>query len=181
MGSVKLFQEDLYRLLPAHLRNLMGEEWVPWKWVAQRHSDLPPRETIALFEAYHHLTGFMPLRELAALTLPEDSDGCQRCGTCCAWMRPGAVSASTYRRWRERGASVSLFYEPVNRRKNPRYSCWFYSGTRLRMCPLLLQNRLDGKPFCSIHSQGRGYRPPACIRFRPKFPICALDEAPLVP
>jgi hypothetical protein len=171
------FRQKLSEFLPDHLTGLLAAEWIPWALVRQRHGDLPNDPVVALFSAYKNiLSSSHPVQELAACEIPPDSSGCLRCGTCCTFMRPGSVSAATYRKWKKRGALVSDFYKSVEKGRNPRHTCWFFGGTRLRICPLLLQNSRDQKPFCSIHHLGRGYRPSACARFVPNPPLCSSGQ-----
>ena len=177
-----IFRQELREALPAHLRDLLTVEWIPWELVKRRHGDLPNDPVLALFSAYKCVLSYSyPIASLAMQKIPRDSSGCLRCGTCCTHMRPGAVSASTYRRWKERRALVSEFYAPVGKGRNPRHTCWFFSGVRLRLCPLLFCNLVDGKPFCSIHHLGRGHRPRACARFQPNPPLCSTGQVLLVP
>lgn len=176
------FRQTLSEVLPDHLTGLLTARWIPWALVRQRHGDLPNDPVVALFSAYHYLlTRSFPAEKLSRSLIPGDSSGCMRCGTCCTFMRPGAVSANTYRKWEDRGALVSKFYEPVSRGRNPRHNCWFYGGVRLRICPLLLQNIRDSNPFCSIHHLGPEHRPAACARFRPDPPLCSTGQVLLVP
>lgn len=180
--AIDPFRQTLSEVLPDHLTGLLSADWIPWALVQQRHGDLPNDPVIALFSAYDHLMNrSFPVNDLAASVIPPDFSGCLRCGTCCTFMRPGAVSAATHRKWEKKGTLVSEFYGPVGKGRNPRHSCWFYGEIRLRICPLLLQNKKDGKPFCSVHHLGPGHRPPACARFQPNPPLCTTGQVLLVP
>lgn len=177
-----LFRQELSAVLPVHLCDLVSAEWIPWEMVRRRHGDLPNDPLVALFDAYHLiLSRSHPVEALAAQRIPDDSSRCLRCGTCCTHMRPGAVSAATYRRWKERGTLAGEFYMAVGEGRNRRYTCWFFGGVRLRICPLLFRNLEDGRPFCSVHHLGRRHRPSACARFQPNPPTCTWGEVVLVP
>jgi hypothetical protein len=170
------------RELPRHLHDILEWDFIPWDYVKNRHGDVPNDPFIALFDAYYQLGDLLDLEALSLQVIPEYGGNCLRCGSCCAYMRPGTVSASTYRKWEERGALVAMFYSPVGRKKrNPTYSCWFNNGTRLRLCPFMFMNRNDQKPFCAIHHMGRDYRPRACSRFHPNPPICQTGQFVFVP
>jgi hypothetical protein len=168
--------------LPGHLHDILEWEFIPWMYVKNRHGDFPNDALVSLFESYRWLGERLDLANLAVHHLPDDSRGCLRCGSCCAYMRPGAVSAATYRRWEEEGALVARFYTPVGRRKrNPTYNCWYNNRVRLRLCPFLMNNLNDLKPFCVIYHMGRNARPRACSRFRPDPPSCQMTHVVIVP
>ena len=168
--------------IPEHLHRILSWDFIPWNFVKNRHSDHPNTPLLALLEAYSHLDDLLDLESFASMVLPSDSGGCLRCGSCCAFMRPGAVSGKTYRRWKRTGVPVALFYSPFKKKKPfSTYNCWFNNCERLRMCPFLLVNRIDSKPFCSIHHMGRDSRPGACSRFSPNPPICQTGDFVPVP
>lgn len=148
-----------------------------------RHGDLPNTPLIALLEAYLRLDDLLDMESLSLMEIPPpDSGGCLRCGSCCTYLRPGAVSGRTWRRWERSGMPVAYFYSPFKGKDTPSsYTCWFNNGVRLRMCPFLLLNRMDGKPFCCIHHLGRHHRPRACSRFAPNPPICQTGDFVPVP
>ena len=177
MKPENLFKESLTGMLPDHLGGLVSMEWIPWKWIENRHSDLPAKELMALFEAYSLVADTIPVDSLASRTFPEDPEGCQRCGYCCTCLRPGIVSFETFRMWWEQDALAAKFYRPVGRWRNSRYKCWYYQGVRLRICPLLFRSARDGKTFCSIHHLGDHFRPPVCVRHRTCPPECSVDHA----
>ena len=176
------YLSSLQEELPEHLHRILLWDFIPWNFVKNRHSDHPNSPLIALLEAYLRLHGILDLESLASMALPSDSGGCLRCGSCCVFMRPGGVSGRTYRRWKKTGVPVALFYSPVKKNKPySTYNCWFNNCERLRMCPFLLMNRIDSKPFCSIHHMGRDSRPGACSRFSPNPPICQTGDFVPVP
>lgn len=163
--------------LPEHLHTILSWDFIPWNFVKNRHSDRPNNPLLALLEAYSSLDSLLDLESLASMALPSYPGGCLRCGSCCAFMRPGAVSVRTYRRWEKTGVPVALFYSPVGKKKPySTYNCWYNNGERLRMCPFLLMNRIDSMPFCSIHHLGREFRPRACSRFPPNPPTCQTGD-----
>lgn len=94
-------------------------------------------------------------------------------------MQPGAVSERTWRKWQSAGALVADFFRPYGRSGRPDYHCWYWSSVRLRMCPLLLRNTLDGKTFCAVHHMGPGHRHPACSTYRPNPPLCSATARSL--
>ncbi len=171
MELENFFKESLIEVLPDHLGDLVSKEWIPWKWVEKLHPDLPEKQIIALFEAYNYLSYNIPIYHLASRELPDDPDGCQRCGYCCSYLRPGIVSSETIRYWREQAGLAAKFYRPVGRWRNSWYKCWYHGDVRLRICPLLFRNTMDGKTFCSIHHLGDDFRPPMCVRHR----ACPLE------
>jgi len=175
MESESLFKESLTEVLPDHLCDLVSKEWIPWKWVENRHSDLPEKEITALFEAYNYLSRTFPIDSLASHVFPENPHGCARCGYCCTCLRPGLVSSKTIHKWREQDGLAAEFYRPVGRWQNSRYKCWYHRDVRLRICPLLFRNIRDGKTFCSIYHLGDDYRPPACVRHRACPLECSID------
>lgn len=163
--------------LPEHLHTILSWDFIPWNFVKNRHSDRPNNPLLALLEAYSSLDSLLDLESLASMALPSYPGGCLRCGSCCAFMRPGAVSVRTWRRWEKTGVPVALFYSPVGKKKPySTYNCWYNNGERLRMCPFLLMNRIDSMPFCSIHHLGREFRPRACSRFPPNPPTCQTGD-----
>ena len=168
--------------LPEHLHTILSWDFIPWNFVKNRHGDHPNTSLVALLEAYSRLADLLKLESIASATIPSDSGGCLRCGSCCTFMRPGAVSGRTWRRWDRTGVPVALFYSPVGKKKpHSTYNCWFNNSVRLRMCPFLLMNRNDSKPFCSIHHMGREFRPRACSRFPPNPPTCQTGNFVPVP
>jgi hypothetical protein len=60
------------------------------------------------------------------------------------------------------------------------YTGWYFSGRRLKMCPLLVKHLPDRTLFCSVYHLGPGYRPPACEAFRANYPHCEVSQRPLV-
>lgn len=168
--------------LPEYLHDILAWDFLPWNFIKNRHGDRPNTALIALLEAYSRLDRLLDLDSLGSMALPSDSGGCLRCGSCCTYMRPGAVSGKTYRKWEQAGVPVALFYSPVGKKiPHSRYNCWYNNGERLRMCPFLLMNRLDSRPFCSIHHLGREFRPRACSRFPPNPPVCQTGNFVPVP
>ena len=168
--------------LPEHLHTILSWDFIPWTFVKNRHGDHPNTPLVALLDAYYRLNGILDLESIASAIIPSDSGGCLRCGSCCTYLRPGAVSGRTWRRWEKTEVPVALFYDPVGKKKpHFTYNCWFNNGVRLRMCPFLLMNRNDSKPFCSIHHLGREFRPRACSRFPPNPPTCQTGNFVPVP
>jgi hypothetical protein len=175
-----LFLQALEELLPGHLYDILDWDFIPFNHVADRHGDLPGPPLIALFEAYLCLHKNLNLETLASQSVPEESWGCMRCGYCCTSMRPGSVKASTYRSWEEAGAPVAWFYSPSQwRNKNPVYKCWYHNGIRLRICPFMLINLWDLKPFCSIYHMGNDFRPSECSGYLPRHETC-MAEGPTI-
>jgi hypothetical protein len=176
------YLDSLRAELPEDLHPILLWDFLPWNFIRARHGDHPLTPLKALLKAYAILNGVFDLGSLAMMKLPSDSSGCLRCGSCCAYLRPGAVSGRTYRKWEMESVPVAHFYSPVkNRIKDSTYTCWFNNGTRLRMCPFLLLNLVDGKPFCCIHHMGKRYRPRACSRFQPNPPVCQSGNFVPVP
>lgn len=176
-----VFREKLCELLPGHLRDLVSVEWVPWTWVRQRHTDLPKEQITALFEAYRHLlSSSHPVEDLASRTIPGETRGCIRCGSCCACLLPGPVSRNVFRFWSKQGMLMGKFVAPGSRGFKRIYTCWYFEGVRLRMCPLLHRNLTDGKAFCSVYHLGSAHRHPACVRYRPGPPLCEITQPELI-
>ena len=159
--------------LPERLHHLLEWDFLPWSYVRNRYSDHPIDPLVALFDAWVQIHAILDLETIASIKIPSESGGCLRCGSCCAYLRPGAVSERTYRRWLKAGVPAASFYAPAGKTgPAPSYNCWYYRSTRLRLCPFLLVNRVDSMPFCSIHHLGRDFRPPACSRYAPDPPMC---------
>jgi hypothetical protein len=176
------YLETLREELPDNLHPVLFWKFIPWNFIKNRHGDQPNTSLIALLEAYSELNNLLDLESLASMILPSDSGGCLRCGSCCTYMRPGAVSGRTFRKWISSGIPVALFYSPVGKREPfTTYNCWYNKGQRLRMCPFLLINLHDSRPFCSIHHMGREYRPGTCSRFPPNPPLCQTGNFVPVP
>ena len=180
--TVDHYLEALRIELPENMHPILSWEFLPWNFIKNRHGDQPNTPLIALLEAYSDLNDLLDLESLASMTLPSDSGSCLRCGSCCTYMRPGAVTGRTFRRWVSSGIPVALFYRPVGKRgSSTTYICWYNRGQRLRMCPFLLINLQDARPFCSIHHMGREYRPSTCYRFPPNPPLCQTGNFVPVP
>lgn len=176
-----LFRNRVEETLPARLAYLVDAEWVPWDHVLSRHPRLPDDSLLALFNAYHHILSHEhPILTLARRRLPRRPGRCHRCGSCCADLRPGRVSVSTYRRWVREGCLVADFHHGSTGDPGAGYSSWYFSGVLLKMCPFLAVSLADGKFFCSLHHLGRGHRPSACVSFRPNYPHCELGRVHLV-
>jgi hypothetical protein len=176
------FFQALEDLLPLHLQDLLKWEFIPWSHVKYRHSDLAGPPLTALLGAYSTLNSHFDLKTISSQDLPEENWGCMRCGFCCTSRRPGPVTAATYRNWEKAGAPVALFYKVRGRKKrNPVYSCWFHNGIRLRICPFLLMNLTDHKPFCSIYHTGDDYRPFACSGYVPRHETCTVNTLEIIP
>jgi len=170
------FLQALEELLPGHLHDILKWDFLPLTHLKDRHSDLFGPPLTALFEAYLILDDYLNLKTMASQDIPEDSWGCMRCGFCCTFMRPGPVTAATYRDWEKEGAPVAWFYNVRGKwKKNPVYKCWYYNGIRLRLCPFLFINRNDSMPFCSIYHMGDDFRPPVCSDFHPRHVTCRPD------
>ena len=177
------FFRSLGEEVPGHLHHILAWDFIPWSYVRCRHGDFPNEPLVALLDVYSQLAELIDLEALCSQVIPEFSGACLRCGSCCAYKRPGPVSASTYRKWEELGAPVARFYSPVDEpveeeEKDPTYHCWFNNGTRLRLCPFLFVNRIDQNPFCAIHHLGDENRPPPCSAFEPQPPLC--QTAPVI-
>lgn len=176
------FKRPTRENLPSGLRRTSRYRWIPWSWIQRLHQDHPKESLIALFGAYQHVTTRLAVEPLASSFLPRDHAGCRRCGHCCAQLNPSPVEKSEYDAWIARGALVREFFVPVKRTKGPpHYMGWYFKGVRLRICPLLMNNTRDGKPFCSVYHFGPGHRPAACETFRPNYPRCEVTQRPLVP
>ncbi|UCG39111.1 MAG: hypothetical protein JSV00_02440, partial [bacterium] len=91
----------------------------------------------------------------------------------------GPVSARTARQWHDQDALIADFVRKIGKGDHPSYVCWFYDGVRLRMCPLLLRNSLDGRSFCCVHHLGPHHRHPACSLYRPNPPLCTATALSL--
>jgi hypothetical protein len=179
---VKYFTDLLRTELPGDMHHILDREYLPWNLIKARHGDHPLAPLTALLDAYCAADRILDLGTLATINIPEDSSGCLRCGSCCAYLRPGAVSGRTYMDWRIRGRPVAMFYSPVeNWPAGSSYNCWFHNGVRLRMCPFLMMNLNDGLPFCCIHHMGKRHRPGACSRFQPDPPACQTGNFVPVP
>ncbi len=172
--------EAVRKIIPDYLDDLLNKEWIPSDWIARCHPDLQEGPLTALFEAYLFLSRKLDLASLSNHDIPEDTASCLRCGWCCTCLRPGYVSDSTVSVWRKRGAVVEEFYRPVGRGWSRRHGCWFFGQVRLRICPLLLRNRRDGKVFCTIYHMGSKFRPPACSRYQPNPPSCATAQPMMI-
>jgi len=174
------FKENIREILPGELHEMVSREWIPWKWVEHSYADLPRDIITAHFYAYQLVDRTLEVEALASKALP-DTGACLRCGTCCTIMSPGGVSASRHRKWRENGALIAQFYTPRKKKRNSSFTCWFHNGVRLRMCPLLCLNQVDGSTFCVVYHQGDKFRAPTCARFRPNPPRCDLPLAMMMP
>ena len=172
-----LFRRALREELPEELKDMVSRDWIPWKWVQRRYSDIPKGIMAAHFYAYQVLENSLDIAELASV-VPRKSGGCLRCGSCCAVKRPGSVSKALHRRWLDNGALIPNFYAPTP--DDPSYNCWFYKGYRLRMCPLLIENLADGTYFCSVYHLGSSHRAPSCVTFQPDPPVCETPHVGLV-
>ena len=167
------FFQALEELLPGHLHKILKWDFIPFDHVKDRHSDLAGPPLTALFEAYLCLGRNLDLKALTSQNIAEDSWGCMRCGFCCTSMRPGPVTAATYRDWEKAEAPVAWFYSSSERRKgNLVYKCWYHNGVRLRICPFMFINRNDSRTFCSIYHMGDDFRPPVCTDFHPRHVTC---------
>lgn len=179
MGS---FTSALRGVLPAHLNGILDWDFIPFDHIEKRHGDLSAVHLTALFEAYLLLGQVLDLESLASVEIPEDSWGCMRCGFCCSNMRPGPVKASTYLEWKEAGSPLVLFYSSQGTKtKNPVYRCWFSKGTRLRICPFMLLNRIDLRAFCSVYGTGVDLRPSECSKYKPRHETCTGKQIELEP
>jgi hypothetical protein len=179
---VDLFLQSIGKEVPGHLHEILAWDFIPWDYVKKRHGDAPNDPLVALLDAYSQLADVIDLEALCSRDIPDFAGNCLRCGSCCAYMRPGTVSSSTYRKWQEMGAPVARFYSPFGKKKrNPTYNCWYNNGIRLRLCPFMFVNRNDLKPFCAIHHLGRDHRPRACSRFSPNPPLCQTGQFVFVP
>jgi hypothetical protein len=167
---VEHFRFKLGRTLPPDLAYLVTAEWVPWEQLRLRHQGDQDRKLVALFKAYQHIHLRLPVTQLSETPIPAGSERCRMCGTCCSTMRPGVVSARTFRTWD--GKLVADFFHTAGRGVYPTYICWVFAGERLRMCPLLLYNVASEKPFCSVHHLGPSQRHPACSTYRANPPLC---------
>ena len=126
----------------------------------------------ALLQSYEHIRKKQPVKEIAETKISEMTGGCQRCGACCSFMQPGPISTRTYRKWLLEGALIADFFRTLEKGEHPAYHCWYFAGSRLRMCPLMLCNVIDGKTFCAVHHMGSAQRHPACSTYRPNPPLC---------
>lgn len=158
--------------------------WVPWNWVRKSYPPGAWREMAPLFDAYRRLHLTLDIEEIRSHLVPRRKDHtCRRCGQCCAELIPEPVSDDRILSWVRSGNPVHLFHAPIN--EGPRagrfHTGWYYKGTRLRMCPLLLRDRETGDKFCSVYHLGPGGRPPGCEGFRANWPHCEVSQRPLVP
>lgn len=178
---------SLEKELPAHLTGILRQDYIPIIYVKDRHGDAPYEPLIALLDAYRQVAEELDLETLASQAIPGYEGSCQRCGSCCAHKRPGAVSFATWQKWKERKIPVTWFYSLIadkeigDNQEEPSYHCWFHNGTRLRLCPFMFVNRLDRQPFCALHHLGDENRPPACSRFQPNPPVCQSASIVLAP
>lgn len=171
------FWNALEELLPDRLHGILTWDFLPFNHIKDRHGDLSRPHLTALFESYGRIGQSLDLGALVLQSIPEESWGCMRCGFCCTSRRPGTVKASTYKGWIEAQAPIAWFYSPtVLGKKNPDYRCWYHDGVRLRMCPFMLINRNDARPFCSIYHMGDSCRPPVCSRYVPRHGTCTTRE-----
>jgi hypothetical protein len=161
--------------LPESLSRVVGWEFIPWDLVRHRHGDEPHDPLLALLKAYIVVARQINLEKLASGMIPSGSSTCLRCGTCCVHKRPGPVAPAIYDDWDKRKVPVARFYRKVDRVSEAVYDCWFHEETRLRLCPFLMLNMADGRPFCSIHHLGDENRPPRCSAFEPCPPLCQTD------
>jgi hypothetical protein len=170
--QIESLREKARERLSARFRHLLSANWIPWSLVWRRHDEPHLEPMTALLSAYQHISQNPSILELSEQRIPVDSQGCLRCGACCSFMRPGQVSAVTFRKWQREGAVIENFFKAFGREEQPTYHCWFFEGVRLRMCPLLLQNVLDGRTFCAVHHHGPDQRHPACSGYRLNPPLC---------
>jgi hypothetical protein len=176
------FLRDLESLLPESLHPVLKWHFIPWGKVRERHADLTGPPLVALFEAYHSIDDLLNLESLAWKIVPEESWGCMRCGFCCSYMRPGPVPARLFLEWEKAGVPVAWFYKPRKKGKpNSTYRCWYNNGTRLRICPFMIVNLTDGKPFCSIYHMGDDHRPPVCSKYVPRHETCTAEKLDIEP
>ena len=166
------FRFKLGQILTPDLAYLVASEWVPLEQVRLRHQGEHGGELIALFKAYKHIHSRLQVIELSETPIPVGSDRCRMCGTCCSIMRPGPVSARTFRAWDGEGKLIADFFYTAGRGEHPTYICWIWGGECLRMCPLLLHNVASEKPFCSVYHLGPDQRHPACSTYRANPPLC---------
>ena len=167
------YLRDLEDTLPEPLRKIPRWEFLPWGGIKKRHTGPDDPALTALLQSYQRLAAGLDLPGLTFQPIPRDAWGCERCAHCCIYMRPGPVPASTFRRWMERDAPVAWFYRPVTIiGHSPRYHCWYQGEVRLKMCPFLLINLRDGRPFCSIYHMGDDLRPSTCSNFKPRHEKC---------
>ena len=175
------YLRSLEEILPEHLRQILEWEFIPWSFIKTRHTDLTSSSLTSLLGAYQLLQDHLDLESIAMQKIPEDSWGCMRCGFCCSSMRPGPVKATTYMDWENAGAPAALFYEARRKGKNRVYKCWYYGGVRLNICPFMLINLNDSKPFCSIYHMGDEYRPSVCAKYVPRHETCTLNPPKIEP
>jgi hypothetical protein len=131
-----------------------------------------PEPLLALFKSYEHILSNLRVRELAQTRISGEATDCERCGMCCAFMRPGPVSFRTWGKWQREGALIADFFEAFGNEDHPAYHCWYFTGVRLLMCPLLLRSVVDRKTFCAVYHMGSTQRHPACSTYRPNPPLC---------
>jgi hypothetical protein len=168
--------------LPGNLHSVLSWDFIPWSFVEDRHRNLPCAPLIALFDAYLLLDSHLDLEAMVSLEIPPQSWGCERCGYCCASMRPGPVKPSAYRAWEAAGAPVAWFYSPQGRRnKNSVYRCWYHNGVRLMICPFMFINRKDHRPFCAIYPMGNEFRPSVCSKYIPRHEACTSRPTEIEP
>jgi hypothetical protein len=126
---VEHFRFKLGQILTPDLAYLVKAEWVPWEHLRLRHRGEQDRELVALFEAYQHIQSRLPVTKLSETPIPVGSDRCRMCGTCCSIMRPGAVSARTFRAWDGEGKLIADFFYTAGREDFPTYICWIFQGS----------------------------------------------------
>lgn len=176
------FKRELEAQLPGHLHGVLSWDFIPWDRVRERHTDMAVPHLTALFEAYLRMDRHLDLKTLASRKLSEGSWGCMRCGFCCSYMRPGPVPAAQFERWKSTGTPLAWFYSPRRRgRSNTLYRCWYSNGIRLRICPFMLINLEDSRPFCAIYHLGEDQRPSVCSRYVPRHETCTATQLSLEP
>jgi len=167
------FSRAFEELLPAHLHDVLEWDFIPWEFIRNRYGDSRGPDLRALFEAYLRLASRLDLEAQVSQVIPAGSWGCMRCGFCCSFMQPRPVRASTYKVWEKAAAPVAWFYNSRgNVTKDNVYRCWYHDGVRLRICPFMLINRNDHRPFCTIYGMGENFRPPTCSKYIPRHPSC---------
>ena len=175
------FLQSLKEILPEDQHRILQWEFIPWSYIKSHHTDLTSSSLTTLLEAYLLLEDHLNLESIVSQRIPEDSWGCMRCGFCCSSMRPGPVKAATYQAWKDAGAPVALFYKARRKRKKRVYKCWYYRGVRMKMCPFMLINLNDSKPFCAIYHMGDEYRPSVCSNYVPRHEACTSKQMEFEP
>jgi hypothetical protein len=175
--------EEYQAALPAELRGLSRQKWVPWGWIRRSYTPGAPKPLVSLFEAYRELVSSKDPANLIPVPAAGSEDKCIRCGKCCALLNPAMTDQDRFDNWRTSGNPITGFVKEMARENARRswYAGWFSGPARLRLCPLLLYCPDTQSHFCAVYHLGEGQRPEACEGFKANPPHCEVSQRPLVP